>query len=180
MLGNLLGDFVKGPLTDQYPAGIMDGLRMHRAIDAFTDAHPVFQRSRTRISQPRRRYSGVIVDILYDHYLARNWHRFTDEPLRAWANRVTAFLTEHQEIFPPRLRTFVEALPRERIFEAYGTRDGVRRTFEAMSERVERENPLAGAGEELARSHSDLQADFLEFFPELMWFARVHRADLSS
>ncbi len=177
MLGNLLGDFVKGQLRDQYAPGIMEGLHLHRSIDAFTDAHPVFQQSRTRISPPRRRYSGVIIDICYDHFLARNWHEFCDEPLRAWSARVTTFLLDHLELYPPRLKSYVEALPEHRILEAYGRRDGIRATFEQMAERVTRENPLAGAGEELDMRYRELETDFLDFFPELALFTREWRAE---
>src|SRR3954464_15580437 len=71
-LGSLLGDFVKGPLDGRYSQHITSAIALHRKIDTFTDAHPVVLRSKSRISAARRRYAGIMIDMFYDHFLARN------------------------------------------------------------------------------------------------------------
>src|SRR5215468_3052284 len=77
LLGSLMGDFVKGPLNDRYAPAITRGLILHRSVDTYTDAHPLVARSRARISRVRRRYAGILIDVFYDHYLARDWSKYS-------------------------------------------------------------------------------------------------------
>jgi len=86
LLGSLMGDFVKGPLGGRYPEPITRGIMLHRRIDTFTDAHAVVRASRTRISPGRRRFAGIMIDVFYDHFLARDWARYCPEQLKASAN----------------------------------------------------------------------------------------------
>src|SRR5262245_26013048 len=84
LLGALMGDFVKVPLGAQYSPSITHALALHRRVDSFTDAHPVTATSRARISRERRRFAGIMVDLFYDHFLARNWTAYASEPLGAF------------------------------------------------------------------------------------------------
>ena len=80
-LGSLLGDFVKGPLDDRYSEEVTRAIVLHRKIDSYTDAHPVVLNSKSRVSTQRRRYAGIMVDMFYDHFLAKHWREFHAEPL---------------------------------------------------------------------------------------------------
>jgi len=105
MLGSLLGDFVKGPLDrgeiiSRYGAEVTRAIALHRKIDSYTDAHPVVSMSRSRVSSNRRRFAGVMVDIFYDHFLARNWEEFHDVPLARFTDEFYAILMRrHAELF---------------------------------------------------------------------------------
>ena len=105
LLGALMGDFVKGVLDERYPAAITRALALHRRIDTFTDAHPVTAASRARISPERRRFAGIMVDLFYDHFLARHWDEHAREPLDAFTARVYALLEQHDALLPERLRS---------------------------------------------------------------------------
>ncbi len=104
LLGSLLGDFVKGRLDDRFPETVRRGIALHRAIDSFTDAHPVHLESRNRIGRQRRRYAGNIVDVSYDHFLCRSWTEYSNENLASFTARVYDILGEHRDDLPDRLR----------------------------------------------------------------------------
>jgi acyl carrier protein phosphodiesterase len=104
IVASLMGDFVKGPLDARHGAGIARGLTLHRRIDTYTDAHPVVARSRARVSPERRRYAGVLLDLFYDHFLARHWADYSDLPLEGFTARVYAALRSSHALLPERLQ----------------------------------------------------------------------------
>ena len=166
LAGNLAGDFVKGRLDRLPPTSLMAGLRMHREIDAYTDRHPVWRRSRRRVAP--RRVSGVIVDIAYDHFLARHFDRYCDLPLEAFAGRTYGTLLDHQALLPQRLREILPRIVAEDWLVSYRWLDGVDRTFSRLARRVP---SLAGGTEQIRAHYRSLEADFLEFYPLLARFA---------
>ena len=166
LAGNLAGDFVKGRLDRLPPTPLMAGIRMHRGIDAYTDRHPVFMRSRGRVAP--RRVSGVIVDVAYDHFLARHFDRYSDLPLEAFAGRAYRTLLEHQALLPPRLRGLLPRIVAEDWLVSYRWLEGVERTFARLSRRVA---ALAAGTDQIRARYGPLEADFLEFYPELARFA---------
>lgn len=172
-LGNLAGDFVRGADLAALPAPLRQGIEQHRAIDRFTDAHPVFRRSRERIAPPLRRFGGVLVDVFYDHFLARRWDRFgTGAPLRAFADEVYGDLLAHERHLPPRLRGAAPHLRSQDWLGAYATIDGIAVTLARMSRRLRRENALGDGVRALREGYEELAGDFESFFPELLAHAR--------
>lgn len=166
--GNLLGDFVKGRPEDSWEGELLRGIRMHRRVDAFVDEHPAFHRSRARIVPERRRYAGIIVDLAYDHVLARDWDRWGDGDLPAFADRVHAELSGAGDLLPERMRRFRDYLIGTDLLVAYATRDGVARALAGMSHRMRRENPLAAGIEDIDREREGLTRDFADLFPALL------------
>jgi acyl carrier protein phosphodiesterase len=171
LLGALMGDFVKGPLAGRYPPDLARALSLHRRIDSFTDAHPRVAASRARVSPSRRRFAGIMVDLFYDHFLARDWHRYSPEPLELFSARVYRLLERHEAILPERLR---QIAPRMAAFDWLGSYRAVASihvALDRMSTRLRRENRLHGGGVELEANYAALEADFQAFFPEVMRFA---------
>ena len=166
--GNLMGDFVKGRPEDRYDGALLEGIRLHRAVDAMTDDHPVFRRSRERMRPPFRRYAGILVDIFYDHVLARNWAAHSDEPLRPFVDRVYDELIEHRPRLPERMHRFVDYMLGTDLLMSYETHEGIVQALTGISHRMSRENPLDRAGEVLVEEAVGLDADFAEFFPDLL------------
>jgi acyl carrier protein phosphodiesterase len=175
LLGALMGDFVKGPLGERFPPGITRGLVLHRRIDAFTDAHPVTAGSRSRVSPLRRRFAGIMVDLFYDHFLARHWDQHADEPLGAFTARVYALLDRHAAVLPERLRSIAPRMTRFDWLGSYVHVESIHAALDRMSLRLTRENPLAGAGAELEANYTAFEADFRAFFPEVVRFAHEHK-----
>ncbi|MBE2257659.1 MAG: DUF479 domain-containing protein [Rhodobacteraceae bacterium] len=176
-LGGLLGDFVKGPLPptpSALGAEVLHGLVLHRRIDSFADAHVAFRRSRQRISAERRRYSGIIIDLFYDHFLAVHWGRFSEQALEAFTAGVYALLARHR--LPERLAQILPRMRADDWLASYREPAAVGRALDQIaSRRVRPGNSLAGAGVELGAAYGDFESDFLEFFPAAMAFAEQFR-----
>jgi len=178
--GNLLGDFVKGRPEDRWDGELLRGIRLHRAVDAFVDLHPAFARSRARISPARRRFAGVLVDLAYDHLLARDWERRGEGTLREFADRVYAELEAAGDILPERMRGFRRYMVDTDLLVAYRERAGIARALAGMSRRMRRPNALAGGEEELDRAGDDLARDLEELLPAVVDAARREAARLAT
>jgi acyl carrier protein phosphodiesterase len=172
LLGSLMGDFVKGPLDGRYGAAVTYGIALHRRIDSFTDAHPVVRASKARVSPERRRYAGIMVDMFYDHFLARHWTEFSDEPLAAFAQRVYAVLAQRRDVLPERLRLMVPSMRQADWLGSYARIESIRTALDRMGRRLRRENRLLGSADELERDYADFERDFRAFLPEVRAFAR--------
>lgn len=173
-IGNLCGDFVRGvDLASLHPV-LQQGVQQHRAIDRFVDAHEVVRRSRARLDPPFRRYTGVLVDVFYDHFLARSWQRLgPGGSLEAFAAATHASLREHHDLLPPRLQQAVHWMQSERWLVGYAELAGIDAVLRRMAGRLSRENPLADGGEQLQRHFAGLETDFEVLWPELAAFVIV-------
>lgn len=167
--GNLLADFLRrldvAPLDADFAAGV----RLHRAIDAYADAHPALRAVRAAFAPPWRRWGGVLLDVACDFFLARAWPRHSPVPLRAYVaaglGNIRIYL---QEARPTPLRPLLDrAIAEEWLLEC-GTRDGLRRTFERIARRSPAAAALRGAECEIERRRAPLQAAFDEFYPQLL------------
>jgi acyl carrier protein phosphodiesterase len=166
--GNLMGDFVKGRPEDTLDGGLLEGVRLHRRVDAFTDDHPAFERCRARVRPELRRFAGILVDVWWDHVLARDWDEYGPEPLPRFARRVYADIALHRQALPPRMFRFVEYMVSTDLLVAYASPEGLARALYGMSQRMRRENPLAEGAAEFDRIAEGVAADFREFLPDLL------------
>lgn len=148
-VGGLIGDFVKGPLPGALPTDLARGVALHRAIDRFADEHPAFRRSRARVSAPRRRWAGVLVDIFYDHLLARDWPAWHPDALPDYARRVYAEALARSAALPPACPPVLHRMAGDDWLTAYADVDGLALTLSRMGSRARQPNPLAGAETEL-------------------------------
>ena len=172
ILGSLLGDFVKGRPGSEYPPAVVNGILKHRAIDTYTDAHPAVRCSKNRISPPRRRYAGILVDIFYDHFLCRHWQRFSDVPLGDFIAAVHSAIQYYEGDLPSSFSEVLGHMIRRNWLACYQTRAGVAATIDRVAKRIRRDNPLAGGIEELDREGQILNDHFLEFFPQLIFYSK--------
>jgi acyl carrier protein phosphodiesterase len=171
MMGNLAGDFVRGVDVSSLSAPLLAGVVLHRAVDRFTDAHPAVQRSRARLPEHWRHYRGVLVDVFYDHFLARDFERFAGEPLDAFAARVYAALNDQLAHLPPRLQAAAPKMIEHDWLRAYAHREGLEIVLRGMSRRARRDVALEHAVAALDAEYDALSDDFESFFPELVQFA---------
>jgi acyl carrier protein phosphodiesterase len=172
-LGSLLGDFVKGAIGERYAPPVAAAIRLHRRIDSFTDAHAAVQRSKARISRARRRYAGIMIDMFYDHFLARSWEEFHDEPLAAFSARVYALLERRHAELPESMRFVAQRMATHDWFGAYASAATIHGALDRISARLRRANRLAGGGEELLADYAGFEADFRAFLPEAKAFAAL-------
>ena len=170
-LGNLLGDVVKGRVERFTAPGATErmrtGIRLHRTIDSFSDGHPVVRRSKQRITDRYGRLSGVIVDVYYDHVLAREWHAHGQGDLHAFAEGVHRTLRLNLTRLPLAVHPLVHAMTRGRWLTGYAQVEGIARAFRGMAQRTPVAAGIADAADELVAQYPAFSADFAEFFPEL-------------
>lgn len=175
LLGSLFGDFVKGPLLGNFPLLTEDAIRLHRRIDAFTDAHPLVRRALGRFPVARRRYAGIALDMFFDHCLARDWERYADVPLDVFSKKVYQLL-QSEPALPERLAQVVPLIIVEDWLGAYRRFSMIGHGLEVISRRLTRPEALVGAYEELTALYEPLSADFQEFYPVLWQYAHSESA----
>jgi acyl carrier protein phosphodiesterase len=180
-LGGILGDFVKGPLPAGLPPDVAAGVALHRRIDSYADRHPAFRRSRSRVSPARRRYAGIMVDLFYDHFLARHWERYHPQALANFAAEIYELLGAHAALLPPRLAQILPLMRGQDWLASYRWADQVAGALDRMAvRRFTRPNGLAGAGADLGAAYAGFEADFAEFFPDALGYAQAMRVELSA
>src|SRR5262249_30699300 len=140
IVGSLMGDFVKGPLDRSRTDAVTRAIVLHRRIDAFTDAHPVVRASRGRVSDERRRYAGILIDVFYDHFLALHWDDYSEVALERFTARVYAALSAHHAVLPERLQYIAPRMAASDWLASYQNVDAVAIALDRMGERLKRGN----------------------------------------
>lgn len=172
-IGSLMGDFTKGridTLSQKYPADVMTGIVGHRAVDQYTDQHPDFHASRLRISPERRRVSGIIIDVAYDHFLSLHWDRFCTVEKSVYIENFYQALTEAPYELPARLQRIMPSMIEDDWLGSYERLEIIGYAYDRISTRFRRENNLAGSLTEVEREFEGLESDFLRFFPDIQKF----------
>jgi acyl carrier protein phosphodiesterase len=180
MTGGVAADFVRNPDLHRLTPDVLRGVMLHRLIDGFTDRHPVTLRSISRIAKAMGWYGGVVIDIYYDHILARDWPRYSPEPLASFAARSYAVLEAGHGVLPDDARNFMRRFIDEDRLNRYATLDGIADTLDRVSrviaERIpHRPTDLTKAVPILIARDAEIAADFHEFYPELMAFVAERR-----
>jgi acyl carrier protein phosphodiesterase len=171
LVGNLMGDFVKGRLDGRFPPGIEQGILLHREIDSFAGQNWHFLRSKRRLDQSLGLYRGVLVDLFYDHFLAAHWEDYADVPLSVFISDAWRVLCEHKEFLPDKLQRVMPFMFRDWL-PSYSDIGGIAAVLHRISRfRLKRANPLGEGAEALSRHYGELYGDFRKFLPELIAFS---------
>ena len=176
LVGNFMGDFVKGPLDDAYPPRIRQGLLLHRKIDSFAQRDANFQSSRLRLSPDFGLYRGVLVDLFYDHFLAKGWDSWSGTPFPEYLSWARSVIEKRLAIMPRKLQDFVPVIFEE-LLPSYKSTAGTEAALTRMSRRVRRPNPLAEGGRELTRHYEELKTDFERFIIAVQRFSKDSMAN---
>ena len=172
IVGHMLADFVTPRQIAAYAPDIREGIGMHQRVDAFSDDHPACAASRRRFQPPYRRYGGILVDLVYDHFLAKHWDEYSPEiRLPDFAQRAYGVLREHHAILPDRLQRMLPHMIGDDWLCSYREFETIGWALRGVARRLSRENPLPTAMEALEASYDGLESDFRVFFPELLEFA---------
>jgi acyl carrier protein phosphodiesterase len=170
LVGNFMGDFVKGPIGTAYAPRIVQGLKLHRKIDSFAQGNTHFQASRLRLAPHFGLYRGVFVDLFYDHFLAKEWTSWCDTPFPDYLAATRIIIDSHIAVMPERLQEFVPIIFNE-LLPSYAAVSGIESALVRMSRRVRRTNPLAEGGAELTVHYEELKADFEHFIIAVQQFS---------
>jgi acyl carrier protein phosphodiesterase len=171
LLGSLYGDFVKGRLQGQFDPEIEAAIQLHRSIDVFTDRHPLVDVSLSRFSMTRRRYAGIVLDVFFDHCLARDWTLYSDQPLEQFTSGVYRVLSAEAQL-PERLAQIAPHMVANDWLGSYREFAVLEQVLRGISRRLTRPEELAAAMQELRVLYEPLSDDFRLFYPQLQDFAK--------
>ncbi len=178
-LGSAMGDFVHGRPDPAWPAARRAGLRFHRAIDGYTDAHPEVAAARNLFDPPLRRYAGIMLDVWFDHLLVRGWDRYhPGESLGRFSRCWLALLDQRAADLPDPLRAFLAWMHAHGLPAAYGDEATLELVLRGLARRLSRPSPLGNALPALRARDSLLQKHFDAFFPQLLAQAETLRDEL--
>lgn len=167
MIGNFLGDFVKNRDVPTFSEGIRQGIRLHRLIDSYTDAHPLVRQGTRRLHARHGKYAGVVLDVLYDYILANNWSQFGPGTLADFTQSAYRVLESHLPIMPSFLHQRVPMMIADNWLVRYGTQAGIAFTFERLQTRVSQPHYLEHVLLTLEEQEAELTEEFAVFFPDL-------------
>jgi acyl carrier protein phosphodiesterase len=171
LIGNFLGDSVKGSKFEKYSEGVQKGIRLHRAIDSYTDAHPIFKITKSRL-KPFDPYAGVIVDMFYDHLLAANWQQYSDVSLMDYTQWAYSILHSRIHKYPEKAKKVLPAMSKYNWLFGYGMMEGLERSLYGISKRTVNNFALAPAVKLLEENRADFENDFKLFFEDLRGFCQ--------
>ncbi|NQX76905.1 acyl carrier protein phosphodiesterase [Gilvibacter sp.] len=170
-VGNFIADAVKGKDYLNYSEGIQRGIILHRAIDTFTDSHPIVKQSSKRLHKKYGHYSGVIVDILYDHFLAANWSDYSDQPLDQYVQAFYDLLQAHHDIVPERIQKIMPIMFAHNWLLSYATVEGIGKILFQMNRRTKNRSKMNFAILELEAHYDEFYEEFTTFFAELITYS---------
>jgi acyl carrier protein phosphodiesterase len=168
IIGNYIGDYVKGRDYLNYPDLIRKGIILHRHIDDFTDRHPVVHRSKIFFSRKYHRYAGVVTDIIYDHFLTKEWNFFSRRPLESVTYNFYRAMVNNYEILPVEVSEMMPFFIINNWIESYQTVRGIGHVLKTLSKRTTLPGQTRFAIRALKKNYFSLQDDFMEFFPQLI------------
>jgi len=168
-IGNFIGDFVKGKnLSERFDADVAKGIALHREIDWYTDTHAVVKQSKDRLRPKYRHYSGVIVDIFYDHFLAKNFDKYSTHLLPDFAEACYATLQQHETILPEEVKYMLPYMINGNWLVNYSKLEGIQKALSGMARRTRFESKMEESVADLKNHYEDFKKEFEIFFPDLM------------
>lgn len=170
-VGNFMADSIRGKRYEDYPQDYKNGILLHRAIDTFTDAHPTVRKSTKKLHANYSHYSGVIVDIFYDHFLAKNWQDYCKQPLDIYVEEFYDLLQEHYPILPMNIKRMMPYLIADNWLLSYAKIEGISKVLNGMNRRTQNRSKMNYATEDLQEHYSEFESEFTSFFEELKTFS---------
>lgn len=169
--GALLGEYARGHIDPNLSPELQLGIRLHRQIDSYTDAHPLHRGAVQAMPSPFRRYGGIIMDMMFDHFLARFWPHYHDQPLLDFIDCAHRQLIPDSQ-WPPAMVTLVARMQHYQLLASYQTLDGITLAITRIDPRFKIPTPLPLCAPLLHEHYDDMEHAFLGFYPELMAFVQ--------
>jgi acyl carrier protein phosphodiesterase len=170
IVGNFMGDYVKGRRYMEFPEQVKKGILIHRDIDTFTDMHLITRRSKQMVAAKYSKYAGIIIDIFYDHFLASLWDDYSDLPLSDFVNQTYDLLKRNYQVLPDAIKNWFPTFLENNWMMAYTSVEGIEHVLERMSANTSLPDHSAYAVEVLNDQYAVFRNDFLQFFPQIIEF----------
>ncbi|WP_262732899.1 acyl carrier protein phosphodiesterase [Gaetbulibacter sp. NE] len=178
-IGNFIADGIRGKSYKKFPIDVQIGILLHREIDTYTDAHPIVRQSTKRLHKNYSHYSGVIVDILYDHFLAKNWKDYSNVPLEVYVEQFYDSLEANFEMLPNRTQRMLPHMIADNWLLSYAKIEGIQRVLDGMNRRTKNVSGMNTATNELKQYYTEFESEFTSFFEELRAFTKQKRIDIT-
>jgi len=172
-LGNFIGDFVKGQQHRRYPTDVAKGILLHRQIDTFTDSHCIVKGCMEVLRPGFGKYSGIVIDIFLDHFLAANWHHYSFERLTSFTKRFHAVLLSNFFQLPSQVKMFLPFLIQNKRLLSYASFDGIEKTLRIMVTHTSLPSETDFAMKILEEKYDFFYNAFEQFFPEMINFVEM-------
>lgn len=166
-IGNFMADGIRGKQFEHFPSEVQKGIMLHRFIDTYTDSHDTFRQSTKRLHEKYHHYAGVIVDIFYDHFLAKNWSQYSDEKLEDFVSRFYNSLHNNYSILTEKTQGLMPYMIERNWLLSYRTVEGIHNILTQMDRRSKNTSKMQFASEELKEFYSEFETEFTSFFEEI-------------
>ncbi len=177
-IGNFMADGIRGNDYLVFPKEVIKGILLHRQIDTFTDSHSIYRKSKHRLHEKYGHYSGVIMDILYDHFLAKNWAKYSNEDLEDYASNFYKSLTDNYEILTEKTKNLLPYMLDRNWLVSYKTIAGIEMILFQMDYRTKHRANMQEAIVELQMFYTEIENEFTLFFDELIQFSNQKLSEL--
>jgi acyl carrier protein phosphodiesterase len=167
IIGNFIADAVKGSNFKHFDKEIQKGIVLHRKIDSFTDTHSIVEQSKERLRSNYKKYASVIVDIYYDHYLAKNWEEYSEISLHHFTQNVYKLIQDNRPLLPEKSARFAGYMVEYNILFEYSKLEGIKRVLQGMARRAAFLSNMEHAVADLQEHYQLFEGEFRRFFPEL-------------
>ena len=171
MIGNFIADHIKGNNYEGFSKEIQQGIFLHRAIDTYTDAHALVRKSKRRLHKRYGHYGGVIIDIFYDYFLAKNWAKYSEIPFDVFTDAVNKMFSEASDGLPIKSQEFIKYMIAYNLLFNYQFEDGIEKVLNGMNQRTKGKSKMNLAIEDLKELNKEFEEDFMLFFEDLRNFS---------
>jgi len=171
-IGNFIADSIRGNKIDHLPTRIQKGILLHREIDTYTDSHTIPKISSKRLHKNYSHYSRVIVDIFYDHFLAKNWKNYSDTPLKVFVENFYDLLEDNYPILPNGVQRMMPYMITDNWIYNYSKMEGIGRVLNGMNRRTKNKSKMNFAILDLEEHYTEFEKEFTSFFEELIIFSK--------
>lgn len=166
-IGNFIADSVPGRKYEDYPKQIQKGILLHRHIDTFTDTHQIWRKSKKLLVPYYNHYAAVIIDMYFDYFLAKNWHKYSEVPLEKYSTNFYKLLEDNFDILPAKIQNFYPIMVKENWLLQYQSLTGLKYILTQMDRRTKGVSKMSESWRQLVVYHQELENNFFEFFPLL-------------
>ncbi len=180
IIGNFIADFIRGNKYKHLPKPIQNGILLHRQIDSFTDKHPIVRKSKRRLHERYGHYDGIIIDIFYDHFLAKNWATYTATSLVETEIYFIQLMEKYKNILPEKVIQILPYIKEQQWLSNYANLNGIKRSLIGMNKRTKLKSKMDQATEDLKLHYTEFENDFTSFFKDLIPFSNLTIQKLNS
>ena len=171
-IGNFISDFIRGNKYKNYPEAIQKGILLHRKIDSFTDENAIVRKSKRRLHERYKHYDGIIIDIIFDHFLAKNWQQFSEVSLLDYETHFLELLKSNFEILPVKVQQIFPYMKEQKWLSSYATLEGIEKVLKGVNKRTNGKSKMDRAITDLKTLYVEFEQDFTLFFIELQAFVK--------